>query len=169
MCIRDSLQGEREMASDNKPLGQFNLEGIPNAPRGVPQIEVTFDIDANGIVNVSAKDKGTGKEQAISIKADGGLSDEEVENMVKDAEENAESDKKRREEIDAKNNAEALVNSTEKSLSEHGDKISQDEKKAIEDALKEAKEALEGDDIEAIKSKSESLSTVAMKLSLIHI
>ena len=158
------LQGEREMASDNKPLGQFNLEGIPNAPRGVPQIEVTFDIDANGIVNVSAKDKGTGKEQAISIKADGGLSDEEVENMVKDAEANAESDKKRREEIDAKNNAEALVNSTEKSLSEHGDKISQDEKKAIEDALKEAKEALEGDDIEAIKSKSESLSTVAMKL-----
>ena len=158
------LQGEREMASDNKPLGQFNLEGIPNAPRGVPQIEVTFDIDANGIVTVSAKDKGTGKEQAISIKADGGLSDEEVENMVKDAEENAESDKKRREEIDAKNNAEALVNSTEKSLSEHGDKISQDEKKAIEDALKEAKEALEGDDIEAIKSKSESLSTVAMKL-----
>ena len=158
------LQGEREMASDNKPLGQFNLEGIPNAPRGVPQIEVTFDIDANGIVNVSAKDKGTGKEQAISIKADGGLSDEEVENMVKDAEANAESDKKRREEIDAKNNAEALVNSTEKSLSEHGDKISEDEKKAIEDALKEAKEALEGDDIEAIKSKSESLSTVAMKL-----
>ncbi|MDG1153475.1 MAG: molecular chaperone DnaK [Alphaproteobacteria bacterium] len=158
------LQGEREMASDNKPLGQFNLEGIPNAPRGVPQIEVTFDIDANGIVNVSAKDKGTGKEQAISIKADGGLSDEEVENMVKDAEANAESDKKRREEIDAKNNAEALVNSTEKSLSEHGDKISEDEKKAIEDALKEAKEALEGDDIEVIKSKSESLSTVAMKL-----
>ena len=158
------LQGEREMASDNKPLGQFNLEGIPNAPRGVPQIEVTFDIDANGIVNVGAKDKGTGKEQAISIKADGGLSDEEVENMVKDAEANAESDKKRREEIDAKNNAEALVNSTEKSLSEHGDKISEDEKKAIEDALKEAKEALEGDDIEAIKSKSESLSTVAMKL-----
>jgi len=158
------LQGEREMASDNKPLGQFNLEGIANAPRGVPQIEVTFDIDANGIVNVSAKDKGTGKEQAISIKADGGLSDEEVENMVKDAEVNAEADKKRREEIDAKNNAESLINSTEKSLSEHGDKISEEEKKAIEDALKEAKESLEGDDIEAIKSKSESLSTVAMKL-----
>ncbi len=158
------LQGEREMASDNKPLGQFNLEGIANAPKGVPQIEVTFDIDANGIVNVSAKDKGTGKEQAISIKADGGLSDEEVENMVKDAEVNAEADKKRREEIDAKNNAESLINSTEKSLSEHGDKISEEEKKAIEDALKEAKESLEGDDIEAIKSKSESLSTVAMKL-----
>ncbi|MGB1360685.1 MAG: molecular chaperone DnaK [Alphaproteobacteria bacterium] len=158
------LQGEREMANDNKPLGQFNLEGIPNAPRGVPQIEVTFDIDANGIVNVSAKDKGTGKEQAISIKADGGLSDEDVESMVKDAEANAEADKKRREEVDARNNAEALVNSTEKSVAEHGDKISAEEKTAIEDALKEAKEALEGDDIEAIKTKSEALSTAAMKL-----
>ena len=158
------LQGEREMASDNKPLGQFNLEGIPNAPRGVPQIEVTFDIDANGIVNVSAKDKGTGKEQAISIKADGGLSDEDVEKMVQDAEQNAEADKKKREEIDAKNSAEALVNSTEKSLSEHGDKISADEKTAIDEALADAKKSLEGDDIDDIKAKSEALSTVAMKL-----
>ena len=158
------LQGEREMATDNKPLGQFNLEGIPSAARGVPQIEVTFDIDANGIVNVSAKDKGTGKEQAISIKADGGLSDEDVEQMVKDAEANAEEDKKRREEVDARNNAESLVNSTEKSLKEHGEKISDDDKSAIETSLAEAKTALEGTDIEDIKAKAEVLSTAAMKL-----
>ncbi len=158
------LQGEREMASDNKPLGQFNLEGIAPAPRGVPQVEVTFDIDANGIVNVSAKDKGTGKEQAISIKADGGLSDDEVEKMVKDAEANAEADKKRREEVDTRNNTEALVNSTEKSLKEYGDKISAEEKTDIETAVAETKTALEGDDIEAIKSASEALSTAAMKL-----
>ena len=158
------LQGEREMATDNKPLGQFNLEGIPSAARGVPQIEVTFDIDANGIVNVSAKDKGTGKEQAISIKADGGLSDEDVEQMVKDAEANAEEDKKRREEIDARNNAEALVNSTEKSLKEHGDKVSVDDKSAIEVNLAEAKTALESTDIEDIKAKAQVLSTAAMKL-----
>ena len=158
------LQGEREMATDNKPLGQFNLEGIPSAARGVPQIEVTFDIDANGIVNVSAKDKGTGKEQAISIKADGGLSDEDVEQMVKDAEANAEEDKKRREEVDARNNSESLVNSTEKSLKEHGEKISDDDKSAIETSLAETKTALEGTDIEDIKAKAEVLSTAAMKL-----
>ena len=158
------LQGEREMAADNKPLGQFNLEGIAPAPRGMPQIEVTFDIDANGIVNVSAKDKGTGKEQAISIKADGGLSEDEVEQMVKDAEENAEADKKRREEVDTRNNTESLVSSTEKSLEEYGDKISADDKTAIETALADTKTALEGDDIEAIKSKSDTLSTAAMKL-----
>lgn len=158
------LQGEREMASDNKPLGQFNLEGIAPAARGIPQIEVTFDIDANGIVNVSAKDKGTGKEQAISIKADGGLSDSEVEQMVKDAEANAEADKKRREQVDIRNNAESLVSSTEKSLKEYGDKISADEKTAIETAIADTKTALKDDDIDDIKQKSEALSTVAMKL-----
>ena len=158
------LQGEREMASDNKPLGQFNLEGIAPAARGVPQIEVTFDIDANGIVNVSAKDKGTGKEQAISIKADGGLSDSEVEQMVKDAEANAEADKKRREQVDIRNNAESLVSSTEKSLKEYGDKISADEKTAIETAIDDTKTALKGDAIDDIKQKSEALSTVTMKL-----
>lgn len=158
------LQGEREMAADNKPLGQFNLEGIAPAPRGVPQIEVTFDIDANGMVNVSAKDKATGKEQAISIKADGGLSDEDVEKMVKDAEANAEADKKRREDVDTRNNTDALVTSTEKSLEEHGDKISADDKTAIETALADAKTALEGEDIDAIKEKSETLSSAAMKL-----
>ena len=158
------LQGEREMASDNKPLGQFNLEGIAPAARGIPQIEVTFDIDANGIVNVSAKDKGTGKEQAISIKADGGLSDSEVEQMVKDAEANAEADKKRREQVDIRNNAESLVSSTEKSLKEYGDKISADEKTAIETAIDDTKTALKGDSIDDIKQKSEALSTAAMKL-----
>merc|ERR1711991_664568 len=122
-------QGEREMASDNKVLGQFNLEGIPSAPRGVPQIEVTFDIDANGIVNVSAKDKGTGKEQKITIQASGGLSDEEIEKMVKDAEANAEADKQKRESVDVRNQADTLIHSTEKNLKEHGSKISDAEKK----------------------------------------
>ncbi|SEB61047.1 molecular chaperone DnaK [Nitratireductor aquibiodomus] len=158
------FQGEREMAADNKSLGRFDLTGLPPAPRGVPQIEVTFDIDANGIVNVSAKDKGTGKEQAIRIQASGGLSDDEIENMVKDAESNAEADKKRREAVEAKNQAEALIHSTEKSLGEYGDKVSEEEKKAIEDALAELKTAVEGDDAEDIKAKTNTLAEASMKL-----
>ncbi|WP_367716838.1 molecular chaperone DnaK [Nitratireductor sp. GISD-1A_MAKvit] len=158
------FQGEREMAADNKSLGRFDLTGLPPAPRGVPQIEVTFDIDANGIVNVSAKDKGTGKEQAIRIQASGGLSDDEIENMVKDAESNAEADKKRREAVEAKNQAEALIHSTEKSLSEYGDKVSEEEKKAIEDALADLKTAVEGDDAEDIKAKTTTLAEASMKL-----
>jgi len=158
------FQGEREMAADNKMLGQFDLVGIPPAPRGVPQIEVTFDIDANGIVQVSAKDKGTGKEQQIRIQASGGLSDDEVEKMVKDAESHADEDKKRRETVEAKNQGEALVHSTEKSLAEYGDKVSAEEKKAIEDAVAELKTALEGDDGEAIKAKTQTLAEVSMKL-----
>ena len=158
------FQGEREMAADNKSLGRFDLTGLPPAPRGVPQIEVTFDIDANGIVNVSAKDKATGKEQAIRIQASGGLSDEEIEKMVKDAESNAEADKKRREAVEAKNQAEALIHSTEKSLSEYGDKVSEEEKKAIEDALAALKTATEGDDAEDIKAKTNALAEASMKL-----
>jgi len=158
------FQGEREMAADNKLLGQFDLVGIPPAPRGVPQIEVTFDIDANGIVNVSAKDKGTGKEQQIRIQASGGLSDAEVEKMVKDAESHASEDKKRRETVEAKNHAEALVHSTEKSLKDYGDKVSADDRKAIEDAVAELKSALEGDDAETIKARSQTLAEVSMKL-----
>ncbi|WP_336070778.1 molecular chaperone DnaK [Nitratireductor rhodophyticola] len=158
------FQGEREMAADNKSLGRFDLTGLPPAPRGVPQIEVTFDIDANGIVNVSAKDKGTGKEQAIRIQASGGLSDDEIEKMVKDAESNAEADKKRREAVEAKNQAEALIHSTEKSLGEYGDKVSEEEKKAIEDALAELKTAVEGDDAEDIKAKTNALAEASMKL-----
>lgn len=157
-------QGEREMAADNKLLGQFDLVGIPPAPRGVPQVEVTFDIDANGIVNVSAKDKGTGKEQQIRIQASGGLSDDEIENMVKDAEANADADKKRRESVEAKNQAEALVHSTESSLSEHGDKLDDETKSAIEGALADLKTALEGDDAEAIKEKTAALAQSSMKL-----
>ena len=158
------LQGEREMAADNKQLGIFNLEGIAPAPKGMPQIEVTFDIDANGIVNVSAKDNGTGKEQKISIKSDGGLSEAEIEQMVKDAEANKEADKKKRELVDAKNQADSLVNSTEKSLKEHGDKVEQADKDAIETAKNELAEAAKGDDADAIKSKIEALSQAAMKL-----
>ena len=158
------LQGEREMAADNKQLGIFNLEGIAPAPKGMPQIEVTFDIDANGIVNVSAKDKGTGKEQKISIKSDGGLSEAEIEQMVKDAEANKEEDKKKRELVDTKNQADSLVNSTEKSLKEHGDKIEQADKDAIETAKTELAEAAKGDDADAIKSKIEALATAAQKL-----
>ena len=158
------LQGEREMAADNKQLGIFNLEGIAPAPKGMPQIEVTFDIDANGIVNVSAKDKGTGKEQKISIKSDGGLSEAEIEQMVKDAEANKEADKKKRELVDAKNQADSLVNSTEKSLKEHSDKIEQADKDAIETAKTELAEAAKGDDADAIKSKIEALATAAQKL-----
>jgi len=158
------FQGEREMAADNKLLGQFDLVGIPSAPRGVPQVEVTFDIDANGIVNVSAKDKGTGKEQQIRIQASGGLSDDDIEKMVKDAEEHAEEDKKRRESVEVKNQAEALVHQTEKSLSEHGDKISDDEKSAIESDIEALKTAMESDNLDNIQSKLEALATSSMKL-----
>ncbi len=158
------LQGEREMATDNKLLGNFELVGIAPAPRGVPQIEVTFDIDANGIVNVSAKDKGTGKEQKIQIQASGGLSDEEIEKMVKDAEANKEADKKKRESVDVRNQADTLIHSTEKNLKEHGSKVSDDEKKAIEDGSSLLKEALKNDDIEDIKKKTEALVQASMKL-----
>ncbi len=158
------LQGEREMATDNKLLGNFELIGIAPAPRGVPQIEVTFDIDANGIVNVSAKDKGTGKEQKIQIQASGGLSDEEIEKMVKDAEANKEADKKKRESVDVRNQADTLIHSTEKNLKEHGSKISDAEKKAIEDASSAVKEALKSEDIENIKKKTEALVQASMKL-----
>ncbi|ABR62210.1 molecular chaperone DnaK [Sinorhizobium medicae] len=159
-------QGEREMAADNKLLGQFDLVGIPPAPRGVPQIEVTFDIDANGIVQVSAKDKGTGKEHQIRIQASGGLSDAEIEKMVKDAEANAEADKKRREGVEAKNQAESLVHSSEKSLQEHGDKVSETDRKAIEDAIAALKSAVEASepDAEDIKAKTNTLMEVSMKL-----
>ena len=158
------FQGEREMAADNKMLGQFDLMGIPPAPRGMPQIEVTFDIDANGIVNVSARDKGTGKEQQISIKASGGLSDEDIEKMVKDAEAHAEEDKKKRDAVEAKNQAESLLHSSEKSLSEHGDKVSADVKQEIETAIADLRTSIEGGDAEDIKAKSESLATASMKL-----
>ncbi|MBD1141221.1 molecular chaperone DnaK [Pelagibacterales bacterium SAG-MED39] len=158
------LQGEREMATDNKLLGNFELVGIAPSPRGVPQIEVTFDIDANGIVNVSAKDKGTGKEQKIQIQASGGLSDQEIEKMVKDAEANKEADKKKRESVDVRNQADTLIHSTEKNLKDHGSKISDAEKKAIEDGSNDLKEALKAEDIEDIKKKTESLVQASMKL-----
>jgi len=158
------FQGEREMAADNKMLGQFDLVGIPPAPRGVPQIDVTFDIDANGIVNVSAKDKGTGKEQQIKIQASGGLSDSDIEQMVQDAEKFAEEDKKRRAEAEAKNNAESLVHTTERQLEEHGDKIDSDLKGQIEAAVKATKDAIESGDPEAMKTKSEALAQVSMQM-----
>jgi len=158
------FQGEREMAADNKVLGQFDLMGIPPSPRGMPQIEVTFDIDANGIVNVSAKDKATGKEQQIRIQASGGLSEADIQKMVKDAEANAAEDKKRREAVDAKNHADALVHSTEKALAEHGSKVEEPERRAIEDAVSDLKEALKGDDAEAIKAKTNTLAQASMKL-----
>ena len=158
------LQGEREMAADNKILGNFELVGLPPAPRGTPQIEVTFDIDANGIVSVSAKDKGTGKEQKIQIQASGGLSDEEIQKMVKDAEANKEADKKKRESVDVRNQADSLVFSTEKSLKEHGEKVSAEEKKAIEEGIASLKKSLEGTDVEDIKKKTQSLIQVSMKL-----
>ena len=158
------LQGEREMAADNKNLGNFELVGIPPAPRGTPQIEVTFDIDANGIVSVSAKDKGTGKEQKIQIQASGGLSDEEIKKMVKDAEANKEADKKKRDTVDARNQADSLIFSTEKSLKEHGDKVSAEEKKAIENGIADLKKSLDGTDVEDIKKKTQSLIQVSMKL-----
>ena len=158
------LQGEREMAADNKILGNFELVGIPTAPRGTPQIEVTFDIDANGIVNVSAKDKGTGKEQKIQIQASGGLSDEEIQKMVKEAEANKEADKKKRESVDVRNQADSLIFSTDKSLKEHGDKVSAEEKKSIQDGLEDLKKSLEGTDLEDIKKKTQTLIQVSMKL-----
>jgi molecular chaperone DnaK len=158
------LQGEREMATDNKLLGNFELIGIAPAPRGVPQVEVTFDIDANGIVNVSAKDKGTGKEQKIQIQASGGLSDEEIEKMVKDAEANKDADKKKRESVDVRNQADTLIHSTEKNLKEHGSKISDADKKAIEDGSTSLKEALKGENLEDIKKKTETLVQASMKL-----
>src|SRR6056300_1441835 len=158
------FQGEREMAADNKVLGNFELVGIAPAPRGVPQIEVTFDIDANGIVNVSAKDKGTGKEQTITIQASGGLSDEEIEKMVKDAEANAEADKKKREEVDVKNQADSLVFQVEKNLKEHGDKIAAEDKSKIESHLKDLKDAIEKNDLEAMKQKTQDLTQSSMKM-----
>ena len=157
-------QGEREMASDNKSLGEFNLEGIAPAPRGVPQIEVTFDIDANGIVNVSAQDKATGKAHNITIQASGGLDDNEIERMVKEAEDNAEADKEKREAIDARNQAESMMHGAEKSLSDLGDKAEANTKKEVEDAVAELKTALEGEDISIIKEKTSSLSAVMMKM-----
>jgi len=158
------FQGEREMAADNKLLGQFDLVGIPPAPRGVPQVEVTFDIDANGIVNVSARDKGTGKEQQIRIQASGGLSDTDIEKMVKDAESHAEEDKKRREAVEAKNQAESLVHMTEKNLAEHGAKLAAEDKAAIEAAVAETKTVLEGGDADKIKAAAQKLAEASMKL-----
>ncbi|MEJ2518335.1 MAG: molecular chaperone DnaK [Methyloceanibacter sp.] len=158
------FQGEREMAADNKMLGQFDLVGIPPAPRGVPQIEVTFDIDANGIVNVSAADKATGKEQSIRIQASGGLSDADIDRMVKEAESHAEEDKKRRELVEVRNQAEALIHSTEKMLADFGDKVSAEDKSAVEAAAAEVKAAAEGEDVEAIKQKLEALAQASMKL-----
>jgi len=158
------FQGEREMATDNKLLGNFDLVGIPPAPRGVPQIEVTFDIDANGLVSVTAKDKGTGKEQQIKIQASGGLSDGDIDQMVQDAEKFAEEDKKRREAAEAKNNAESLVHTTEKQMEEHSDKIDADLKAELEAAIAETKTAIESDDPEAMTEKATALGQVAMKL-----
>jgi molecular chaperone DnaK len=158
------FQGEREMAADNKLLGQFDLVGIPPAPRGVPQIEVTFDIDANGIVNVSARDKGTGKEQQIRIQASGGLSDQDIEKMVQEAEQFADEDKNRRAAAEAKNNAESLIHSTERQLEEHGDKVDASLKAEIQAAVDEARKAVEAGETEAIQQKSQALAQVAMKL-----
>ncbi len=158
------FQGEREMATDNKELGKFNLEEIPPAPRGMPQIEVTFDIDANGIVSVSAKDKGTGKEQKITLQASGGLSEEEIDKMVQDAEENAESDKAKKDLVEAKNQAESLIHSTEKSIEEHGDKVDPSTIEAMELSMKALKEVLESDDAEKIKARSQDLTEASMKL-----
>jgi len=158
------FQGEREMAADNKSLGRFDLQGIPPAPRGVPQIEVTFDIDANGIVSVTAKDKATSKEQQIRIQASGGLSDADIQKMVKDAESHAAEDKKRREMIEARNQGDALVHSTEKAMSEHGNKVDATQKQAIETAIAELKESIKGDDADDIKAKTNTLAQASMKL-----
>jgi molecular chaperone DnaK len=152
------------MAADNKMLGQFDLVGIPPAPRGMPQIEVTFDIDANGIVNVGAKDKATAKEQSIRIQANGGLSDADIDKMVKEAEANAAEDKRRKAQVEAKNHADALIHTTEKALAEHGDKVGADDKGAIETALADLKSALEGEDVSAIEAKTQTLAQVSMKL-----
>jgi len=158
------LQGEREMAADNKNLGQFDLVGIPPAPRGVPQIEVSFDIDADGILNVSGKDKGTGKEQNIVIRSSGGLSEDDIESMVRDAEANAEADAKRRQTIEAKNEIDSLTYSTKKSLDEHGEKLSDDVKAEVEKAIAEAKEVSDSDDLETIKAKIEALNQASLKI-----
>ena len=158
------MQGEREMAADNKMLGEFDLVGIPPAPRGVPQIEVSFDIDADGILNVSAKDKGTGKEQNIVIKSSGGLSEDDIEKMVRDAEANAEADVKRRQTIEAKNEIDSLIYSTEKSLTDNGDKLDAETKSEVEKAIAEAKAAKEGDDLDKINSTKEALSQASMKI-----
>jgi molecular chaperone DnaK len=158
------FQGEREMAADNKILGQFDLVGLPPAPRGMPQIEVTFDIDANGIVSVSAKDKATGKEQQIRIQASGGLSDSDIDRMVKDAEANQAEDKKRKEAVEARNHADGLIHSTEKSLSEHGDKVPADQKAKIESDLAALKSVLDSNDAEDIKAKTDALAQSSMKL-----
>ena len=158
------FQGERELASGNKSLGEFNLEGIPPSPRGLPQIEVTFDIDANGILHVNAKDKGTGKENKITIKANSGLSEAEIEKMVKDAEVNAADDKKKLELVQARNQADAMIHSVRKSVSEHGDKLDAGEKEKIEAAVKEAEEALKGDDQAQIEAKTEALMAASQKL-----
>src|ERR1700710_1944002 len=158
------FQGEREMAADNKMLGQFDLVGIPSAPRGVPQIEVTFDIDANGIVSVQAKDKATGKEQQIRIQASGGLSEADIQGMVRDAEANADADKAKREQVETRNQLEATIHSVEKNLAEHGSKVEDAERRAIEDAVSDLKEALKGDDAEAIKAKTNTLAQASMKL-----
>lgn len=157
-------QGEREMAAANKILGEFNLEDIPPAPRGIPQIEVTFDIDANGILNVSAKDKATGKENKITIKANSGLTEEEIQRMIKDAEVNAEEDKRVRELAEARNQGDSLVHATRKSLEEHGDKLDQPTKDGIDAAIKELEESLKGDDKVAIDAKMQALATAAQKL-----
>ncbi|WP_375465859.1 Hsp70 family protein, partial [uncultured Methylobacterium sp.] len=158
------FQGEREMAADNKLLGQFDLMGIPPAPRGMPQIEVTFDIDANGIVNVTAKDKATNKEHQIRIQASGGLSDADIERMVKDAEANAEADKRRREVVEVKNQGEGLIHATEKSVREYGDKVSEVDKGGIETAMTALRTALEGEDVETIKARTTDLMQASMKL-----
>jgi len=158
------LQGEREMAADNKPLGQFDLVGIPPAPRGVPQIEVSFDIDADGILNVSAKDKGTGKEQNIVIQSSGGLSEDDIEKMVQDAEANAEADAKRRQAIEAKNEIDSLIYSTEKSLTDNAEKLDADVKAEVEKAIAEAKEVKDGDDVDAIVEKKDALSQASLKI-----
>jgi molecular chaperone DnaK len=158
------MQGEREMASDNKSLGEFDLVGIPPAPRGVPQIEISFDIDADGILNVSGKDKGTGKEQNIIIKSSGGLSDDDIEQMVRDAETNAEADAKRRQLIESKNDIDSLIYSTEKSLTDNGDKLDDETKKEVEKAVAEAKEVKDGDDLDLINTKKEALSQSSMKI-----
>jgi molecular chaperone DnaK len=158
------FQGEREMAADNKMLGQFDLVGIPPAPRGVPQVEVTFDIDANGIVNVSAADKATGKEQSIRIQASGGLTDADIDRMVKEAESHADEDKKRRDLVEIRNQAEALVHSTDKMLADFGDKVAAEDKTAVEAAIAELKTAAEGDDADAIKEKVDAVAQASMKL-----
>jgi molecular chaperone DnaK len=158
------FQGEREMAADNKALGQFDLVGIPPAPRGMPQIEVTFDIDANGIVNVTAKDKATGKEHQIRIQASGGLSDADIDKMVKEAEANAEEDKKRRALVEAKNQAESLIHSTEKSVKEHEAKLGTEDKAGVEKGIADLKEALAGEDAEVITEKTNALMQAAMKI-----